>query len=169
MSQATWTFAGVILGAIIAGGVSLWREQFITDRERRAQQAEREQRRKDVRDAFQRESMMALQEAIEEHRSATVLEFDPLLRRNRDSDSEQERVKVQRLSERWFEKDVSVKKLWARVFDAELRGLVKDFRGACFATVNSEEVAEIFKQMNHANELARQVHDRIAVLLPELY
>jgi hypothetical protein len=63
MSQAVLSFAGVIVGALIAGGVSLWRELVVTARERAARAAEREQQLQDVRDAFQRETLLALQDA----------------------------------------------------------------------------------------------------------
>ena len=72
MWETALPFLGVILGAAIAGGVSLWREQVVTGRERAARQAEREQRRKDERDAFQRDTLLALQDTIEAARRATV-------------------------------------------------------------------------------------------------
>lgn len=55
---------GVLLGAAIGGGVTMWRERAVTDRERTAQQADREPRRIDVRDAFQRDTIIELQDAI---------------------------------------------------------------------------------------------------------
>ena len=58
------TLLGVILSAAIAGSVSLWQVQLSTDREREARRIERDQTRQDVRDAFQRDTILALQDAI---------------------------------------------------------------------------------------------------------
>jgi HAMP domain-containing protein len=178
MSQGWLTFAGVILGAVIAGGVSVWREQVVTTRERAAKQAERDQLRKDVRDAFQRESLLALQEAVEASRRAMVAQFIRARGASRKSRSWQRprkspswqrpRVGDSRY-EAWRDKDVSVKELSARVFDAEVRRLVQRFRGASSAAVFASEEQEAARHVNSANNLAGQVNDRIAELLPELY
>ena len=79
MWETALPFLGVILGAAIAGGVSLWREQVVTGRGRAARQAEREQRRKDERDAFQRDTLLALQDTIEAAQRVTVTEFSRVL------------------------------------------------------------------------------------------
>jgi hypothetical protein len=65
VGQAVLTFFGVILGATIAGGISLWQVQLVTRREREARQGIREQESKDRRDAFQRETILALQDVMD--------------------------------------------------------------------------------------------------------
>jgi HAMP domain-containing protein len=158
MGQAVLGFLGVILGAVIVGGASVWQEWVVTARERAAQQADREQRRKDVRDAFQRENVLALQGAIEE------------LRRETFTESGQRRQRPPSASwDHWLEKDAVVRKLWARVFDPELRSLVQEFRIRCFVATGSAGGGEGEDPMSDVNMLAGHVNDRIAVLLPELY
>ena len=48
----------------LAGGVALRQVQLFTDREHAARQAEREQARNDARDAFQRDTILALKDAV---------------------------------------------------------------------------------------------------------
>lgn len=64
MWQALLVVVGVVLGGAIAGGVALRQVQLVTDREREARQAERELVREDARDAFQRDTILALQDAV---------------------------------------------------------------------------------------------------------
>ena len=64
MGEAALAFLGVLLDATIAGVVALWQVQLVTAREREARQALREQGSKDRRDAFQRDTILALQKAI---------------------------------------------------------------------------------------------------------
>jgi hypothetical protein len=76
MGEALLGFLGVIIGAAIAGGISLWQVQFVTAREREAQRMHRDQERMDRRDAFQRETLLALQDATSRMRHATVREHE---------------------------------------------------------------------------------------------
>ena len=64
MWQAVLALVGVVIGGVLAGGVALRQVQLFTDREHAARQAEREQARKDARDAFQRDTILALQDAV---------------------------------------------------------------------------------------------------------
>jgi hypothetical protein len=64
MGQAVLTFLGVVLGATIAGGVTVWQARLTIQRDREARQVEREQTRKDTHDAFQRDAILALHEAV---------------------------------------------------------------------------------------------------------
>ncbi len=59
-------FLGVIVGAVVTGYVTLRQTQLATRREREAQQMLREQERRDRRDAFQRDTLLALQDALAE-------------------------------------------------------------------------------------------------------
>jgi hypothetical protein len=63
MFAAVIGFLGVIVGAAVTGFVTLRQAELATKREREARQLEREQKRKDVVDAFQRETLLALQDA----------------------------------------------------------------------------------------------------------
>jgi hypothetical protein len=63
MWQVVLGLVGVVLGGAIVGGVALRHMQLVTDREREVRQVERELGRKDARDGFQRDTILALQDA----------------------------------------------------------------------------------------------------------
>jgi hypothetical protein len=158
----------VLLGAIIAGGVSLWREQVVTTRERVAREAERQLRRKDVRDTFQRETLLALQDAIENLRTATFAEWG----RRQEGPSKPYGAWAagdDRFYQDWRASYVPVKKLWARIFDSELRSLVQDLYNGCIDALTSTGLVRASEKIVGINELVDRVENRIAVLLPDLY
>jgi hypothetical protein len=70
---------GVVVGAVVTGFVTLRQARLATQREHDVRKIEWEQARKAVRDAFQRESLLAVQDAVEDARRATVREWDRLL------------------------------------------------------------------------------------------
>lgn len=81
---------GVVLGAAIAGGVSLWQVQLITAREREARQTLREQERKDAHDALQRDAILALHDAITAYWQTVLAAHDQI--HNRLTETGQETV-----------------------------------------------------------------------------
>lgn len=156
------------LGAVVTGSVTVWRERVITDRERAAQQADREQRRKDVRDAFQRESLLALQDAIEDARKATVNEWQrqhALWKKTHEWEAEVGDGQY----EAWHEHDLRVRKLSARVLDPRLRLLLEEFGDASHSTIRASMVTEANSYRRETIKTAQQVHERISALLPELF
>jgi uncharacterized membrane protein YcjF (UPF0283 family) len=72
MFAAMIGFLGVVVGAVVTGFVTLRQTELTSQREREAQQIVREQARKDAHDAFQRENLLALQEAVEDVRRVIV-------------------------------------------------------------------------------------------------
>jgi hypothetical protein len=63
MFAAVAGFLGVIVGAVVTGFVTLRQAQLATQREHDLRRIEWGQARKDVRDTFQRESVIVLQDA----------------------------------------------------------------------------------------------------------
>jgi hypothetical protein len=63
-SEAIFGFIGVLLGSATTAILTIYREQLVSRREREARQHQRQQDHKDRRDAFQRESIVALQDAV---------------------------------------------------------------------------------------------------------
>jgi hypothetical protein len=73
-------FLGVVIGAVVTGFVTLRQAQLATEREHQIRQIEWAQARKDAHDAFQRENLLALQDAIEDVRRATMRDHDRKLK-----------------------------------------------------------------------------------------
>ena len=142
MGEALLGFLGVIIGAAIAGGISLWQVHFVTTREREAQRRHRAEERTDRRDAFQRETLMALQDATSRMRHATVREHERRTAFMKDQGSWPEREGLL-FPDDWTEAAARLLWLQARLLDQELRQLLERFRheSANAMTAGSEGVA----------------------------
>jgi uncharacterized protein HemX len=166
MGQAALTLLGVVLGAAIAGGVSLWQVQLITAREREARQALREQERKDAHDAFQRDAIIALHDALAAYWQTALVANDQI--RDRLTEAGLETVENQAIfspvrADYWRMSAVRTK-----VFDDELRRLVKDF-SLRIDVVVSMDVQQARGALSESYGLLGQIEDRINVLLKELF
>jgi hypothetical protein len=118
----------VVLGAAIAGGVSLWQVQLITAREREARQALREQERRDTHDAFQRDAILALHDAITDYwqtaLAAQVQIHGPI---HGPTEAGQETLDHQSIFSPVRADYWRMSAARTKVFDDELRGMVNDF------------------------------------------
>jgi hypothetical protein len=170
VGQQALTFLGVILGASIAGGISLWQVQFVTKREHETRQIEREQTRKDVRDAFQRDTVIATQEAIVEISRCVV----------RDQD---EKLAVWNQDGTWPDRSDSyplpddyalafrtmATKLRPRIFDETLRNLVQQIVDESGAAIFSQDERSVFMHTRTFDDLVGQFNERLIVVLPDLF
>lgn len=64
MDSAVWGFIGVVVGGLITGIVSIWLEQIRADKAAALDSARRRDDRRLGHDNFQRETLLAFQEAI---------------------------------------------------------------------------------------------------------
>lgn len=64
MDPAVWGFVGVIVGGLITGLVTIWAEKIRADKVAALDSAKRQDDRRLSRDNFQRETLLALQDAI---------------------------------------------------------------------------------------------------------
>jgi len=76
MSSAVFGLVGVILGSLSTSISTIYRERLTTHREQLARDEQYQRDRKAVRDAFQRESILALQTAISDLIRAAYQELD---------------------------------------------------------------------------------------------
>jgi hypothetical protein len=77
--EAIYGFIGVLLGSATTAVLTVYRERLVSTREREARTHQREQDRKDQRDAFQRQSILALQDAVSDLIKAVYNEQDRML------------------------------------------------------------------------------------------
>jgi hypothetical protein len=155
VSEAWFGFLGVIVGAV----VSLLGEQFATRREREARQALRHQERTDRRDTFQRETILALQDAL-----AEFLPLVLLLRPKPGPPPTNLLLENAEVSELHWR----INMLSARLFDDELRSLVKSLRDEIRRTALEADLDAMETRAREANRLTNQMYDRMNTLLREL-
>ena len=160
---------GALVGGLVTGGVTLMRERLLAKREREARERARERELEDRRHAFQRESLLALQEALRELANA------------RNDDYEQRRGGThttgswKRLQENeLFSKELRVARArcWefhARIFDEEARTLVAEIINRSRDVPKASSVEEAAGIIDEINRLYHRFQARFNALLRTLF
>ena len=78
-ASAVYGFIGVLLGSVTTAVLTVYREQVVSRREREARERQRMQERQDQRDTLQRQSLLALQDAVSDLVKAVFNEQDRML------------------------------------------------------------------------------------------
>jgi hypothetical protein len=169
MGQAELAFVGVILGAAITGAISLALARSITARERKAQQMRREQERMDRREGFERDTLLALQDAIAKMREVILREYERKTALMAERGSWPEPSASVLLSSDWLEADDRLILLRARVLDQELQQLVDLFGEATSRAMTAESQAAADDSIVQAGVHLAEISGRISTLLPRLF
>lgn len=169
MQQAVLAFVGVILGAIIAGFLTLWQIRLLTARERKAQQTRREQERTDRREAFERETLLALQDAISNVRQVTLRDYERKVALMAEQGSWPNPSTSLLLTNGWTEADERLIALRARAFDEELQQLVVGFRDATTLAMTAQIQSDADEWIVQAGSRLEEVNRRISALLSRLF
>jgi hypothetical protein len=159
-------FFGVALGAVVTGFVTLRQAQLATQREREVQQMLREQERKDARDAFQRDVIIALQDAISAYWQLAVDVHGQVHGSRTEADQETVDFQTVYLPMRAAHSRVTAAR--AKVFDDELRRLVKDF-GLQIDVAVSMGVRQAREALAASYQLLGQIEERVNALLRNLF
>jgi hypothetical protein len=158
---------GVAAGALISSVGVVLRERLVDRRERDAQQELRKQALKDQHDAFQRETILNLQDAIGQLWSLSADAYNQASRQRAASGEWPQTVltdlpDLNKVSQR-------VKALGARVFDEELRGLTGKVVRGVWAGIEVSDWSRQPVHMTAALEPLNQLHERAHFLLKSLY
>jgi hypothetical protein len=147
-SDAVFGFVGVVLGAPTTSALTIYKERVTGARETAARDGQFERDREAARDAFQRDSVLALQSAVTHLVKAASDEMDRLLADFRETG-------------RWTAR--------ARVFDTEIRELATKLREIASESVWAQD-AETCKQASRQLEpLQIHFHEAVARVLATLY
>jgi hypothetical protein len=169
MWQAVLALVGVVIGGVLAGGVALRQVQLLTDREHAARQAEREQARKDARDAFQRDTILALQDAVADLLRMVVDLHGEAVDAEEKMGHWPASGRFGELRASFDEQFVCVQGLRARLFDDALRRLVADVATSALGALHvgdRERAAHLMAGLGETNE---QLQERVHALLKELF
>jgi hypothetical protein len=164
VSAAVWGFLGVALGGVLTGGISLWREQLVTRREREARQAERVQLRQDARDAFQRDAIITLQDALRDYWGHVVHAHTHMHVPEGKTTGETLEMILSRKRAAYSPLILAR----AKVFDDELRRLVWEF-GFPADLATSQDVDQAREGLATCREQLVQIDERVNVLLRQLF
>jgi hypothetical protein len=162
-------FLGVVLGAVVTGFVTLRQAELATQREREARQALREQERQDRRDNFQRETLLALQDVLSELHTAVGREQDRMLTAEAEQGAWPVKPVELPLPEDFMKAHREITKLRARVFDQELRDLMRDIRDGSTQILIAHDRETSMLHVRRVDKLVGRLHDRVIVLFAELF
>ena len=169
VAEAVYGFVGVLIGSVTTAALTVYRERLVSSREREARQQQCEQDQKDQRDAFQRQSLLALQEAISDLIKAVYNEQDRMLEEMRQTDRWPARQWETPTATGWKDAELRLLVSRARIFDDVLRDVAHDIHEVAMKDIWASTIDEA-KQLNV--EL-RKLHERFNALIikvfPELY
>ena len=168
-ASAVYGFIGVLLGSATTAALTVYRERLLSTREREARKQQRQQDQQDQRNTFQRQSLLALQDAVSDLVKALYNEQDRMLEEMRRTDRWPARQWETPTATGWQDAELLLQDSRARVFDEKLRDLGREIN----AVAKESLYASSIDKAKDLNKRLRQVHERfndlVANALPELY
>lgn len=169
MTAAIYGFIGVLLGSATTVVVTVYQERWASAREREARQHQREQDRKDQRDSFQRQSLLALQDAVADLIKALFNEQDRQLKQMKETKEWPARNWETPTADGWVDAEFGLQIACARVFDQELRDLALHIRSLGMQSIwahDLDKAKDINGPLEQENE---RFHLLMANALSKLY
>ncbi len=169
MAEALYGFVGVLLGSGSTAMLTVYRERLISRREREALQHQREQDRKNQRDTFQRQSLLALQDAISDLLKAVYNEQDRILAEMRQTGQWPPRQWETPTATGWEDANLRLQAYRARVFRQALRDVAGEIQTMAMKCIYASSLDEA-KQLNtQLRQMYESFNELASSTLPELY
>jgi hypothetical protein len=169
MPEVLYGFIGVLLGSATTAVLTVYRERLVSTREREARAHQQEQRRKNDRNVFQRQSILSLQDAVTDLIKAVYNEQDRMLGVMRETKRWPVREWETPTAVGWEDANLLLQVSSARVFNGEISGLSRQIRDKARECIYNGSLDET----KSANAQLRELYDRfnlvIASVLPGLY
>ncbi len=162
-AEALYGFVGVLLGSATTAVLTIYRERLVSSREREARSHQREQDRQDQRNIFQRQSMLALQDAVSDLVKAVYVEQDRMLEEMRRTKRRTKRWPSRQwetpTAAGWEDANLLLQVSHARVFDEAIRETARNIRDAARKCIYAGSLDETKERLN----------EMVANALPGLY
>ncbi|MEU2586624.1 hypothetical protein ABZ612_27395 [Streptomyces avermitilis] len=130
MASAIFGFVGVILGSFITSALTIYKDRLAARHEIKIRHEQYERDRQAARDAFQRESTLALQTAVSNLFKAVYEELDRMLAEFHESGSWHTRKWETPTAKGWSEALLQLQLSAARVHNEGLRELAQEIQRA---------------------------------------
>jgi hypothetical protein len=158
---------GVIAGSVVSSVGVVLRERVVGRREREAQQALRRQQLADQRAVFQRETILALQDGLGElwALSADAYNRAAAVRAKTGEWPPPEHADLPALNT----VSARITALRARVFDDDLRLLVRELQTSLWSAVEASDWNEQEERMVAARDPMNRMQERVHLLLNKLF
>ncbi|MFJ8719592.1 hypothetical protein ACIRD9_41695 [Streptomyces violaceus] len=128
MASAIFGFVGVLIGSLITSVLTIYKDRLAARHEIKIRDEQYERDRQAARDAFQRESTLALQTAVSNLFKAVYEELDRMLAELHESGSWPTRQWETPTAKGWSEAVLQLQLSAARVHDEGLRELAKEIQ-----------------------------------------
>jgi hypothetical protein len=168
-SDAIFGFAGVLVGSLVTAIITLYRDTLAARREVDARRDQLAQERASQRDAFQRESILALQTAVIDLIRAAHIELDRMIAELRISGVWPARRWETPTAVGWSDALLRLEASRARVFDDDLRRLADEMRTAAGDSIWADTLEQAKTQSQRLEPLLRDANARVTTILPQLY
>jgi hypothetical protein len=168
-ASAILALVGVLVGSVLATVAPVLQERVISKREHRIREAQRRQDRQDQRDAFQRQSLRALQYAVSDLVKAVFREQDRMLKELRRTDSWPARQWETPTATGWVDAELRLQVSRAQVFNEPLRDLASEIHEVAKKSVwasSPDEAENLGAQLEQGHQ---RFHDLVAKEFPNLY
>jgi hypothetical protein len=167
--SAVYGFIGVLLGSATTAVLTVYRERLLSAREREAREHQRQQDREDQRNTFQRQSLLALQDAVSDLVKAVFNEQDRMLEEMLRTGRWPARQQETSTATGWEDAELRLQVFRARVFDEKLRDLARKIHTEAKESVWASTLDEA-KGLNPRLEQGHErFNDLVASTLPGLY
>lgn len=138
MSSAVFGLVGVLLGSLSTSVLTIYKERLTTRREQVARDEQYERDRKTTRDTFQRDNILALQNAVSDLIRAVYQELDRVLAEFNQTGEWTARKWETPTATSWSDAVLRLEMAQARVFDDQLRSLPAQLRNLAGQSVWAE-------------------------------
>lgn len=169
MAAAVYGLIGVLLGSVTTVLLTVYQEQRASSREREARQQQRDEDRRDQLNSFQRESILALQDAVFDLVKALFNEQDRMLEEMRQTGQWPARQWETPTATGWSDAELRLQVSRARVFDEELRELARRIHRTAYSSVWASSLDKAKDVTSPVDEQLERFNSLIAKALPKLY
>jgi hypothetical protein len=160
-SEAIFGFVGVLLGSASTAVLTVYREQLVSRRTLEARQHQHEQSQMDRRQAFQRESVLALQDAVSDVVRAVYDEQDKMLVRMAETGTWPARQWETPTATGWSDAQLRLQAFRARIFDEAVRDIAYQIRSVARDSVWAESLDKAKQSNVRLEQLHRQFNDMV--------
>jgi hypothetical protein len=162
-------FVGVLVGTVSTSTLTIYKERFTAKRERDARDAQIARETQQQRDGFQRESLLALQQAVTDLVTSVYDEQDRMLRSMQETGQWPARTWETITARGWSDAEQRLEMLSARVFDEKANELATRVHNAGRNSVWAPTIDEAKASNLILGSSVQEFHQRIRQLLPALY
>jgi Rad3-related DNA helicase len=167
--EALFGFAGVVLGSLTTSVLTIYKDRLTARRDIALREQQYERDRDNARNAFQRESILALQSAVSDLLKAVYEELDRVIAESKERGTWPARQWETPTAKGWSEALLRLEESRARVFDEELRSLAGQFRGMAGDSIWAPDLETAKETSRRLEPLQARFHERVGRIIPSLY